>query len=187
MSVNENKKALRTCLKAKRAELGSDFRQKADKEILENLLSLSEIQNAKKVLCFVSTESEIDTKKLINLLIEMQKTIAVPKCIDKNGIMKFYEIASLDSLERNSFGILEPSEINCKELSDFSQSVCIVPALAFDKNGQRIGYGKGYYDRFLAHYNQTKIGICYDEFLLDSIICDKNDIAVDKVVTQSKK
>ena len=76
--------------------------------------------------------------------------------------MEFYYLRSFDEdLESGAFGVLEPKIGRCEKMTDFSNSICIVPGLAFDNEGYRLGYGKGYYDRFLCNYPGVKIGICY--------------------------
>jgi len=185
MSIKDEKMALRSLLKQKRAEINIQDKQKADQIICDKLLSLNEIKNAKTVLTFVSTKDEVDTICFIKSLFSLHKNVAVPKCIDINGNMSFYLISSLESLLENSFGIFEPSD-KSEKLQDFSNSVCIIPALSFDKNKQRIGYGKGYYDRFLKEYKGIKIGICYDELITQKLPCDSFDISADKVITQTQ-
>lgn len=186
MSVNDEKKSLRNVIKQKRKQITPKTKSENDKKIFNALLSLEEIKNAKVILTYVSMKNEVDTQNFINALLGMNKKVAVAKCEDKEGKMSFYSISSLNELKKSNFGILEPEIRAENKLTDFENSVCIIPALAFDKKRQRIGYGKGYYDRFLENFKGVKIGLCYDEMLLEKLPCDKFDIAADIVVTQSK-
>ena len=95
--------------------------------------------------------------------------------------MKFYFISSLNDLKTGKFGILEPNENN-KIFENFERSICIIPALAVDKDLNRLGYGGGYYDRFLKNYNGIKCVVCYKENLIDKLPFNKFDIKVDLLV-----
>lgn len=101
--------------------------------------------------------------------------------------MSFHKISSLDDLSPGAFGIYGPSEnAPAAQPEEMRNSVCIIPGLAFDSNGGRLGYGGGYYDRFLAGYTGVSIGLCREEtFSADPLPRDEYDIPVDTVVTGS--
>ena len=176
-----------------KSELRKEARQKrksiVDKDkkdnIADNLFSLDEYINAKTVLCYASLDDEINTDIIINRALSDNKCVAVPRCRDLSGNMDFYLISSLNQLKSGSFTVREPTPDGCKMLCDFDNSIIIVPALMFDKGGFRLGYGKGYYDRFLNNYNHPSIGLCYDEMLTDKIPIDEYDKNVKIIVTQS--
>ena len=98
--------------------------------------------------------------------------------------MDFYWIQSIDQLERGSFGVLEPRVDQCKKVESFHDSLCVVPCLSCDRKGYRLGYGSGYYDRFLANYRGVTVALCYQEILQPKLMHGKYDVAVDYVVTQ---
>jgi len=100
----------------------------------------------------------------------------------EGNIINFYKINSFDNLVIGSFGVLEP--ITNIIYKDDNNSCCIIPGLLFDKNNNRLGYGKGYYDKFLENRNIYKIGICFSTFLVDNLITDKYDIKMDEVITE---
>lgn len=156
----------------------------ADLKILKRILVSHHYKKAKTLLCFVSTKDEVDTHALIKQAFIDGKTVAVPKCINKKGSMHFFVINSFDDLKKSNFGILEPDKETSKRLLDFTDSICILPGFVFDKYGIRIGYGKGYYDRFLSKYQGKKIGVCYDNCMTDLLPRGKYDVAADMVVTQ---
>ena len=151
--------------------------RKADLNCFKNNIYFKE---AKVVFCYVSFENEISTLDLIQELLK-EKRVVVPYCTDKEGSMICVEIKNMAELETGSYGISEPKipiEFDKKEI-DF----CIVPGLAFDSFGGRIGFGKGYYDRFLKGTNAYKLGICHKELFFSSIPKDELDISMDEVFT----
>lgn len=167
----------------KRREIENKIQR--DNLIFENLLKVKEFVNAKAVLCYASLEDEINTDSIINFALSYGKITALPKCLNNNGMMSFHSITSLNELKIGSFGIREP--VNSKtDFTDFGNSVVIVPALCCRPDGYRLGYGGGYYDRFLADYTGTSICLCYDSLITDEVIRGKFDIAVDIIVTDSR-
>lgn len=146
--------------------------------VVDAFLSLDEYKNAKCIMTYVSFNDEVDTFKIIDDAINKGKRVAVPKVLGDD--MFASEINSLNDLEAGRFGILEPKSF--KEISNID--ICIVPGLAFDKKLNRLGYGKGYYDRFLAGLNVLKIGLCYIDSVLDEIPVYETDIAMDLIVTE---
>lgn len=157
-----------------------------DKLIEKRLLESKEYINSKLVLCYLSLNDEVSTDCIIKNALKCKKQVAVPYCTDKKGIMEFYLIDSLDTLKAGSYGIREPDINKCSKVYNFSSSITIVPALSFDKNGYRLGYGGGYYDRFLSQYNGTSVGICYDEMMSNRIPTDKHDKNVDIIITDKQ-
>lgn len=155
-----------------------------DENIKTRLLNSSMYKQAKTILCFVSTNLEIDTYDIINQAFNDNKVVAVPKCINKKGKMNFYIINSFDDLEKSTFDLLEPNIDKCKELKQYSDSICILPGFAFDMEGYRIGFGKGYYDRFLNKYDGIKVAICYNECMTSNLPRGKFDVPADYIVTQ---
>ena len=99
--------------------------------------------------------------------------------------MTFYYITSLDDLSEGMYGIMEPDERYTADVYNIN-SICIVPGLAFDLKGYRLGYGKGYYDRFLKDFNGVSVSPCYDSMLEDEIPTDKYDIQINIIVTDKE-
>ena len=159
------------------------LRQRA---IIENVKSMKEFQKAKTVLCYLALNDEIKTDSLINYSFKEGKRVAVPYCIDDEGNMEFYLIKSISDTEIRSFGVREPIIEKCEKLTDFSESVVIVPALCFDKRGYRLGYGKGYYDRFLKNYSFISVGLCYNSLIKNEIPINEFDQKVDYIVTENQ-
>ncbi|MEG2597572.1 MAG: 5-formyltetrahydrofolate cyclo-ligase, partial [Oscillospiraceae bacterium] len=109
---------------------------------------------------------------------------AVPRCTPGKIDMKFYVIDSFNRLTAGAFGVLEPSPAQCAELRDFKGSVCVLPGLGFDLQGFRLGYGKGYYDRFLSKYTGKNIGVCYNVCLKTLLPHGRYDKMINILVTE---
>ena len=149
-----------------------------DNIIYNRVIKDNNVINSDLLLIYVSYNYEVDTLKIINYFLGKKK-IAVSR-ID-NDVMNFYYIDNTNELSRGYNGIFEP--INNNIVTEFKNVVSITPGICFDKFGYRIGYGKGFYDKFYQKHNVFKIGLCYKECLIDRINYDKYDIPVDKVIT----
>lgn len=171
----------------KRKELSDSETAAKNSAITEKLLSLEKIQSADLILPFVSAKGEVGTRELIARCFYAEKTVAVPRCIDGSN-MEFCVIHTFDDLEKGMYGIDEPKEY-CEVIKaeNAENSVLIVPALCFNAKGYRLGYGKGYYDRFISRYKGYTVGVCYSEFITDDIPVDEYDRCVDIVITEKQK
>lgn len=169
-------------------QLRESISDKANKDfsICRNILKSELFKDADQVLCYYPLENEINTLPVIEAALKCGKKTALPYCTDGNGNMEFYYIRSLDDLKIGSYDIMEPDTEVCNKVTDFGNTLCIVPAFAFDKKGYRLGYGKGYYDRFLKKFTFNTIGLCYNSFLSDSLPADDYDIAVKFIATEDK-
>lgn len=184
MDSGQLKARLRGELLQKRAAL----KRRAEKEeaILQAVLELPQYQKARRLLCFVSAGSEPDTRRLLEAALGGGKEVYVPFCPPGEAPMSFYRIERLDSLKPGRFGILEPDPARCPRLEPGSQKegLCVVPGLAFDLTGRRLGYGKGYYDRFLAEYPIETAGLCFRELVPERLPAEPHDQRVDLLVTE---
>ncbi len=146
---------------------------------IDMLNSCREFHDAKTVFCYVSYNGEVDTLNLIPEIIKT-KTLVVPYCIDDAGNMIAVKINSPDDLVKGMYGILEPENPIPfpKEEIDF----VIVPGVAFSKDGYRLGYGKGYYDRFLSDISPYKLGITKKELFLEKLPHSEYDIKMDDIL-----
>ncbi|MBO4339215.1 MAG: 5-formyltetrahydrofolate cyclo-ligase [Clostridia bacterium] len=176
------KQELREFYIHKKIELSEEQKFKADEIIFNKLVNLDLFKNSDCILTYVSTRIEVDTKSVIEYALMKGKTVAVPRCDKNSNYMKYYRISSLNDLEKGNFNILEPT-VFCSEVVDIQNGLCIVPGLAFDKKGHRLGYGRGYFDRFLSENSVKTVGLCYKDFLVDDLPVEGFDIAVDKVLT----
>ena len=162
------------------------FQQKEilNSKIFENVKNSGLYTKAKIILTYVSTQDEVDTRALIMHSLDIGKTVAVPVCDYQKREMVFIKIDSISDLTICKKGIYEPLFDENKVLLDFNDSLCIVPGIAFDINGNRIGYGGGFYDKFLRHFSGISIGVCYGQFLINEIDVQSHDIAVQHIATE---
>lgn len=150
--------------------------QRADKAHCIYQQLVSKIQKANCVGCYVSFGNEVDTHAIIDLCFALHKRICVPKVCGK--YLQFYEIHSWSDLQEGYFHILEPVTKNIVDLHCID--LMIVPLAAFDQQGNRCGYGKGFYDSVL-HACQRKVGIAYKEQMVEHIECDPWDVPLDDI------
>lgn len=178
--MSEAKDKLRAELVALRRNMAENVRKNLDERIYNNLISLDLVKNADTFLVYASSPVEVDTRRFIGKILSQGKTIAIPKCIGMD--MKFLKTDDPGTLVRSKFGVDEPS---CGDkIRSFDGTVCIVPALRFDKAGYRLGWGGGFYDRFLAGYTGISVGICYEQCCGD-VPTDRFDIPVNTVITEN--
>jgi len=157
-----------------------------DEKVFKRIIRLHQYHHFNTVITYVSKDIEVDTLRLIQQAATDGKRVAVPRCVPGTRQMDFYCIHSLAMLEEGTFGLLEPKVDICEKLTDFSDSFCIVPGMSFDVRGYRLGYGMGYYDRFLADYSGVTVGICYSECVRwKELPTNKHDKPVDLIVTEN--
>jgi 5-formyltetrahydrofolate cyclo-ligase len=146
-------------------------------ELIINYLSnLPEFKNFKKIHCYISKDSEVNTSKILS---NNSKNIFVPYL--KNNKIKSSFFNKETALKKNKFGIFEPKNPITYE---GSFDLIIIPGLAFDKNKNRIGYGKGYYDSFLSKKKCFKIGLCFSFQLFEKIPNEYHDVKMDMIITE---
>ena len=177
------KSTWRKAVKAERRQM-TDKAQK-DAAIAARLFALPAYQKAKTVLAYASLPDEVNTDVIIERALADGKTVAVPYCEAEKGIMTFYTINSLSDLHSGSYGIREPQPRPSALLTDFCDALILVPALCFDANGYRLGYGGGYYDRFLEKHSFISVGLCYNSLIKNDLPKDKHDKSVSIVITES--
>ncbi len=160
--------------------------RESDILITERLKNLDIFNNADTVLLFASYCSEPSTWDLAEILLERGISIAYPRC-GADGEMTFYKVKSSDELHIGKYGIAEPagSIMSMPQITD--KTVCIVPGLAFTEDGKRIGYGGGYYDRFLSKNPQVyTIALAYEKCITDDLPVMEHDIKIKSIVTEER-
>ena len=166
MSVNNGdirkvKTDLRNGFKTKRTDMPENVKISMDSEIQSRFLTLRQYIYCKTVFTYVSKDIEVDTLAIIRAAWANGKRVAVPRCVTETREMDFFYSTNMSDLEEGAFGVLEPIADKCEKVTDFSKGLCIVPGLSFDAEGYRLGYGKGYYDRFLSKFQGDTVGLCY--------------------------
>ncbi len=180
-----SKHSIRERLKQERAALSKNDVRERSSLILEQLLSLPPFFRCDVVHTYISSKNnEADTHELIRLLIKRKKRVIVPVADKATATMAHSEIFSLSELVGGAYGILVPRMVRPVTVS--AVQCVIVPALAVDRSGNRVGYGAGFYDRFLASVSVPTIALAYDFQLLRSVPAEPTDIPVSYVVTESE-
>lgn len=154
-------------------------------EITYKFYDMPEYKKAKKIFCFYSFGSEIDTVKLIKSALADGKSVALPCVREKQSSMVFITIDSLDGLKKDRYGIPSPEYDENKIVLSDSNTLIAVPGLAFDDDFYRIGYGGGYYDKYLGENTyMSAVGICFEKQLTHRLPRDEHDMTVDMIVTE---
>jgi len=166
-----------------RLRLSQEEVEQKSKQIMSTLFATESFKQAKVVMFYVDMRNEVVTKKAIIDAFAEGKRVVVPRVKKGYGLLAI-EIKSLDELEPSTFGVLEPQEK--EEISIDEIDVVVVPGVAFDKRGYRIGYGGGYYDNFLPKLKAEakKIAVAFEMQLIDHIPAEAHDVKVDMIITE---
>lgn len=157
---------------------------KKQSQIITNTLQKHKIfQNAQKILLYIPIKNEVDTLELIHKNLR-KKEIHLPRVKDEQKI-SIHKITSFEDLETGSYGIPEPKE-NCESIRISQLDLIIVPGVAFDVKGMRIGFGKGYYDRLLKNLKTKKLALAYEFQIKDSLPADPHDQKIDIIITEER-
>ncbi len=184
VNINEEKVMLRNHYRDMRKKMTKEYKRNLDIDIAAVFLMSDEYVKADHILIYAATEYEIETRNIVRASLAAGKKVSMPRC-NEDGTMRFYSVDSLSDLKKGSFNIFEPEANDEKLAKDFENSLCVVPGLAFDPNGNRLGYGGGYYDKFLSNFCGVSVGLCYGSFVKWSVPTDKNDVPVDYLLTDA--
>lgn len=182
-NTKEEKRRLRKNIKKKILNLPNEYCYQVDEIICNKVINLVEWKKAETVFCYVSTGNEVNTFPILKEALKSSKRLVVPKIISK-GIMEACHIANLEELEPGKYGILEPNS-NSSSIEPLEINLCIIPCLACTKEGERLGYGGGYYDRYLKRVSGVKIALCRSEMLMHNVPTGRYDVIMDRVITES--
>lgn len=180
------KQELRTIIKERKRQFTQQQLRELSLPAIKKLMNHQAIKGAKTIMLYYSMADEVDTHDLIEQLIAMNKIVLLPKMIDNHTIEARLYKSKDDLKEAPSYHILEPIGNIFTNLNQIE--TIIVPGVSFDKNGNRLGRGKGYYDRFLSQVpNAYKIGLCFDFQIMDDIPAETTDIKMNEVIDNSIK
>lgn len=170
MGASQDKKEIRKMARLLRDGLNKDLRCRQSKAITRQILKSDVWGSSDLIYTYLSFGSEVDTKPLIKAALGENKHVALP-CCSHDKTLTWRKITNLDHLILAAFGILEPDPAFCKEVVgvDNTHAICVVPGLLFDYDGYRLGYGAGYYDRFLAQFEGISLGVCYTQQVIPSL------------------
>jgi len=183
----KSKKEIRKEILQKRDSINERDRKLMDEEIFNRLVNSDEYKKAKSIFAFVSFKSEVNTHKFIEYALSQGKTIGVPKIRKKEEGMEVFKIHSLSDLESGYFGVMEPIE-SCEKINKDNIDFILMPGAVFDEKGGRIGYGRGFYDKFLSDVKDSvpKIAIAYELQIIDSVPMEEYDIKIDGIITEKR-
>lgn len=183
-----DKKLIRKETLIKRDSIDPEKKQEKDKLIMGRILSLPSFKKANTVLYFASFRSEVSTLQQIEEALKMGKRIMLPKVDKIDKRLRLYEIHSIGEIKSGFMGIPEPDVSPERERDINDADLVIMPGVAFDPKGNRLGYGAGYYDKLLAGLKKKipLIAIAYEEQIVDSLPAESHDIRVDMIVTDER-
>ena len=177
------KKELRTKAIAARDTLSPGKRTAKSREIEERLFSLSEFKSARVILFFASFRSEVDTGPMIRRALAFGKRVVLPKV--KGAELVLHEISDLDKdVSPGAWGIPEPHEPRPVMLEELD--LIIVPGAAYDKQGNRVGYGAGFYDKLLSAFKKMTVALAFELQIMPNVPTEMHDIPIKKIVTERR-
>ena len=169
MDIKALKTELREQHMARRAALSSEEKQARDEKICALILSSASFRYAETILAYYPKEGEIDVRPVLWRALELGKKVALPRC-EGEHLMTYRFISGEGDLAPASFGLMEPAADAPAFAEDPGHSsLCLVPGVVFDVHGYRIGYGGGYYDRFLQDFHGSVAGLIYRDFILPDV------------------
>lgn len=182
--IKKEKISLRNLIKNKRAQFNIEDFRKIDKDIVDKILQSEEFTKAKTIMAYYPINSEIDIRPVLSKVLEDKKTLLLPYCY-MGGKMDAKLVKSLQELETSRFSIPSP-KATCPSISKNQIDLILVPSLAASHNGQRLGYGGGYYDRFLQDFEIEKcILLARESEIIHYIPQENTDISFTKILTQN--
>ena len=165
-------------------QIGLVERKRAEKAIHGHLFDSLLWNEAETIGVTLSTGKEWDTKAIIEQAWLENKSVCVPKAIHETRALHFYEITSFTQVEKGYFDLLEPIVTETTRMDAESIDLMIVPGLVFMPSGYRIGFGGGYYDRFLEYFDNTTLSLLHSNQLVESFPAEPHDIPVRYLITE---
>lgn len=182
--MTADKKTLRESMIKELGELKEDERQSVSKQLHDVLFQSKLWKEAETIGLYISFGIELETKSIIEEAFALGKNIVIPKTIPETKQMNFYQITDWSQVQKGHFGILEPIVEQVTYIEKDNIDLLIVPGLVFSKDGYRIGFGGGYYDRFLVNFIHPTVSLVSKRQLRDAIPINKYDIPVNYLITE---
>lgn len=183
--IRARKAVLRKSMITLRSQLSEEEAKRRSTLIADGLRSLQDYQKAKTILFYVSVKNEVDTHELIREALQTGKRIAVPITNLREKVLCLSEIKGMEELKKSTFDLLEPAEEFRRPTSLQEIDLVVVPGIAFDRKGNRIGYGAGFYDRLLStRPDVLKVALAYQFQVVDRIDIYDGDVPIDILVTE---
>ena len=182
-TVLEAKQQLRALLKQKRKTLTAEQKKEWDSAIVAQIAASEQFRRASAILLYAPLEGEINLLPLARLARKQGKAVAFPRCDTETNTMQFYRLEPDARLIQGAYGIAEPPE-GAPLCETDADTLCVLPALTFDPTGARLGYGKGYYDRFLETFSGVTVGAVYRSFMVKHVPTETHDRPVVYLFTE---
>lgn len=181
--MSNEKRVLREKMLNTRNSSSIEAIERMSENIQSSVMNMNEFMNAKTVAAYYPLGSEVSTLRILSTVLSLRKHLALPRVEDSDSIM-FAAVNDLDKdLETGKYKIKEPNN-RCQKIDEID--LVLVPGIAWDEHGHRLGYGKGYYDRYLASITAASVGLAYDFQVLENIPHEKNDFRVNLIVTEKR-
>lgn len=178
--MTTTKRELRALMSARKKEYDMDVKKEKSAEIFRQLQATDQFRNAQNILCYWSLSDEVHTHLFVPEIARAGKRVFLPVVAGDDLLIREFT-ASESLVEGGSFAIPEP-DVNAAEVSIREIDLVIVPGVAFDRRGARMGRGKGFYDRLLTGAEVAKIGVCFDFQLVEEVPTDDHDVMMDGVI-----
>lgn len=183
MNAMDEKKELRSALLAQRLAIPTEEKQSLDRALVELAVTLPAFREAHLVLLYAPTKGEPDLRPLARRALDQGKKVAFPRCQPADRSLIFYTVSTTEELSQGCYGIPEPPIREPRPVFS-KQTLCILPALSFDEEGYRLGYGGGYYDRFLANFPGVTVGLVYGQLIRQRLPRGPFDIPAHQIITE---
>jgi 5-formyltetrahydrofolate cyclo-ligase len=177
---------IRKRMKDRLGELSETLYEDYSYKIAMSLFEESDWKQAKVIGITVSKQPEVDTYQIIRKAWELGKQVVVPKCIPSNRQLTFRTLTDFTQLESVFYGLLEPIEDFTTEIKSKDIDLLIVPGLAYTSKGYRLGFGGGYYDRFLSDFTGKTLSLAFNFQVIPQFTVEKHDLPVSKIITNNE-
>ncbi|OLP65586.1 hypothetical protein BACPU_16740 [Bacillus pumilus] len=178
------KKELRLQTLARLDEMSTETFEQSASLLFEHLFQLPDWKQAETIALTMSRGKEVPTRPLIESAWQVGKTVCVPTCFPKTKDMTFYEYTPETKMKSSYFGLTEPDPETSIAIDKAAIDLMIVPGVCFDQQGYRIGYGGGYYDRYLVDYPGVTLAVCLSVQQIKQVPAEKHDLPVSMVVSE---
>ncbi|TKC19911.1 5-formyltetrahydrofolate cyclo-ligase [Robertmurraya kyonggiensis] len=182
----KEKKQIRKQMQQHLADFTKPVYEHSSYQIAQRLFAESFWKEANTISITISRMPEVDTYQIIRRAWEEKKTVVVPKCYPADRTMVFRALMAFNELESVFYGLYEPIEEITVAVEKKDIDLMIVPGLAFTKRGERLGFGGGYYDRYLEGYGGKKIALAFQQQIVPSLPVERHDILLQNIITEEE-
>ncbi len=173
---------IRACVKKRREDASKIQAAELSARICERIVAMAEYLKAKRILCYAALPDEVQTGGLLREILRSGRSLYLPRTRGSN--LEVAHVTADTKLERGAYGVPEPVTDELADISDVD--LVLAPGVAFDREGNRLGYGKGYFDRLLKDCACPKVGLAYEMQMVDHVPEHQGDVPMDKVVTEER-